>query len=130
MASIRVTCNHCAARVLLTPAQALLIPPSGADRFTCYLFFCPRDGHLTVAAADPDQVLLLLAAGVPADTPTPRPSPKPSPSPRVPDPVATAAPPLTRDDLLDFHRQLAGDDWLPQLTARTAGCPPPAEEQP
>ena len=128
MASIRVSCAHCTAVVLVAPAQVLLVPPGGADRFGDYLFFCPRCGRVTVAAAGPGQVLLLLAAGVPADlrdtpdTPDTADMIDERAPVRGPAPAATA-PPLTVDDLRALHRLLAGDDWFTRLTAPVARRP-------
>ena len=61
MARIRVHCPQCASSALLAPEQVLLVPhPGGAT----YLFSCPICERVSDAAAGPEHVLLLVAAGV------------------------------------------------------------------
>jgi hypothetical protein len=127
MATIRVTCHHCTTSVLLGPAQVLLIPPSGADGFGDYLFFCPRCGRATIAAAGAGQVLLLLAAGVAADGPDPT-AANGDPAPESGD--LPAAAPLTLDDVSTFHLLLADDNWFTRLTAVSTRRPVPRPHLP
>ena len=62
MATIRVHCHHCSATALVRPAQVLLVTARGG---ATHLFRCPACGRITDGPADPAQVLLLVAAGVP-----------------------------------------------------------------
>jgi len=62
MARIRIHCPQCASTALLQPEQVLLVAhPGGAT----YLFRCPICERVSDAAAGPEHVLLLAAAGVP-----------------------------------------------------------------
>ena len=61
MARIGIHCPHCVSTALLAPEQVLLMPhPGGAT----YLFTCPICERVRDAAAGPEHVLLLAAAGV------------------------------------------------------------------
>ena len=61
MARIRVHCPHCTNAALLQPEQLLVVAHPGGATF---LFTCPICERVTDAAAGPEHVLLLVAAGV------------------------------------------------------------------
>ena len=107
MTNIRVTCQSCGAVALLRPAHILLLADDDEASGT-YLFLCPMCGCVTARSAGSDERLVLLRAGV-ADA-------REESRPDRPGPARTAdSPPLTPDDLLDFHLLLAEDDWFSQL---------------
>ena len=62
MVRIRVHCRYCPATALVRPEQMLLVPWEGGGT---YLFCCPACGRIADGPADPGQVLMLMAAGVP-----------------------------------------------------------------
>jgi hypothetical protein len=107
MTNIRVTCQGCSAVALLRPAQILLLadPDEGSGS---YLFLCPMCGCVTVKSAGGEELQVLLTAGV-ADLREESRTNKPRTS------RTTDSPPLTPDDLLDFHLLLAEDGWFSQL---------------
>lgn len=81
----------------MTPSDILLIHGPRAT----YQFICPACGLLATKATDKKIVGLLLGAGVqwaPEDLGTPHPE-------HVQD---NKLPPLTLDDLIDFHNELEG----------------------
>ncbi|HSK94974.1 MAG TPA: hypothetical protein VK891_00015 [Euzebyales bacterium] len=101
MTTIRATCPTCG-EVGLTPDEMELhVDPSGA-RQAMYNFDCP--GCLTVVTKPADEriVRLLASGGVPVLEWAP-PPPRP------------AGPPLSFDDLLDFHALLQTDTWFDDL---------------
>lgn len=106
MTTIKATCPHCG-EITLTPADIdLRVDPSDPGDAT-YGFLCPDCAVPVRKPADDRIVRLLVSGGVEA---------------RAPEPASTAEarhgpPPLTHDDLLDFHRLLASDDWFDRLLA-------------
>jgi hypothetical protein len=107
--AITAHCRNCG-KVDLLPGQITLI--SESDQLA-YWFDCPDWHETVVRPADEVVGLLLLYAGV--DTERKRASARsahPAGSGRRPHPVD---PPLTHDDLLDFHELLQRDDWFAQL---------------
>jgi hypothetical protein len=79
----------------------LHIDPSG-HRQAAYNFGCPSCLNVITKPADERIVRLLASGGVPVhEWPPPR---------QVPD-----GPPLTYDDLLDFHTLLQTDGWFDHL---------------
>jgi hypothetical protein len=74
------------------------------DRGT-YAFACPRCGDPVARDATPRILSLLVSAGVRAEV-----WHQPAEVHERP-----GGPPLTPDDLLDFHLLLAGDDWFARL---------------
>jgi predicted RNA-binding Zn-ribbon protein involved in translation (DUF1610 family) len=109
MTNIRTNCPRCgevemeAAVVLLTVDEA-----SGEGS---YSFVCPECLEVVEKPADQKIVTLLLSAGVEVHRSTQEAEIVMS-SRRTPD-----APPLTADDLIDFHFLLSRDDWFTQLVA-------------
>jgi hypothetical protein len=121
MTTIRATCPTCGEVEMGATAVLLTVESGGAEG--CYSFVCPVCEDTVEKRADRKVVMLLLSAGVevqevaqlslPQETPAqtaagaaPQAAPvRPSAS-RVPD-----GPPLTTDDLIDFHFLLQRDDW-------------------
>lgn len=103
MTTIRATCPACG-EVGLTPEEMELhVDPSGL-RQASYNFDCPGCLNVVTKPADERIVRLLASGGVPVrEWTAPR---------RLPD-----GPPLTYDDLLDFHALLATDHWFDDLIA-------------
>lgn len=106
MTTIKATCPSCGEVDLGTEDIVLRI---GAVRATnTYGFTCPSCSDFIVKQADDRVVRLLLSGGV------------------LPVPVHVPAealelhfgPPLTADDLLDFHQQLLTEDWFEDLKGR------------
>jgi predicted RNA-binding Zn-ribbon protein involved in translation (DUF1610 family) len=103
MTTIKATCP-CCGEVDLTADDIML--KIGADTETnSYSFSCPDCGDHVQKPADRRIVRLLLSGGV---VPVPV---------HIPAEVLEAkdGPPLTYDDLLDFHYQLQRDNWLEEL---------------
>lgn len=101
MTTIRATCPTCG-EVGLTPEEMELhVDPSGHHQAS-YNFGCP--GCLTVITKPADEriVRLLASGGVPIR--------EVAAQQRMPD-----QPPLTFDDLLDFHALLQTDEWFDDL---------------
>ena len=99
MKKIETTCPGCRATVAIEPAEILLAVRTPAT----YTIVCPACGTLTAKHAGAAVVGLLRTIEVP--TVSFAPSHPESPSP---------GPPLSLDDLLELHEQLATDDWLSQ----------------
>jgi hypothetical protein len=76
-----------------------------------YTFQCPRCDTRILKDAEPRVVDLLLASGVSLTTW------------RLPAELGERhdGPPLTHDDLLDFHTLLSTDDWMDQLLGTQPG---------
>lgn len=101
MATIRASCIDCG-DVELTSADVQVRVCSADDHGT-YLFRCPSCAMTTVKPAEARTVDLLVASGVRCtvwDLPAELHEPKP------------LGHPLTHDDLIDFHDQLADERWL------------------
>ena len=103
MTTIKATCPGCGEVDL--KADDILLRIGASTTVNCYGFNCPDCGDYVEKPADDRVVRLLLSGGV------------------VPVPVHVPAevlepkegPPLTYDDLLDFHELLEGEDWLRQF---------------
>lgn len=115
MTTIKATCPTCG-EVSLTPADIELhVDPTGAETAS-YAFRCPHCTDIVCKPADERVVRLLVSGGV---------QPHRAGEPVAETPRRTlaqrhAGPPLTPDDLIDFHALLERDDWFQQLlsTAR------------
>ncbi|WP_205745774.1 hypothetical protein [Egibacter rhizosphaerae] len=107
MTTIKATCPHCG-EVSLTPADIDLRVDPGEPEDASYGFVCPDCAAAVRKPADQRIVRLLVSGGVEVRDPEPEPLEQ-----------RPAAPPLTRDDLLDFHRLLESDDWFQQLLTNT-----------
>jgi len=89
---IRTKCSRCG-QVDTTPDKMRLLRK---DRLE-YTFVCPTCGDFVVLPADANIVALLLGAGVQWGD-------DPPPLPKYPEVIEDPeAPPLTADDLIDFH---------------------------
>lgn len=124
MTRIRATCPSCG-EVDLQPADIRLeivgSDPADVCEGSYYAFSCPDCAGTVTKPAD-DRIARLLRSGGVVVTVR-------SMSPHVDAEVARAValldhpegipvtPPLTRDDLLDFHLFLQGDDWFEELLA-------------
>lgn len=92
---IRLGCPRCG-EVELSIRDIRLELPHALHGSSTYHFGCPACGTRVTKSATPRILLVLKAHGVVADTPD---------APPVP-----TAPPLTADDLLDFHLWLRDGD--------------------
>jgi hypothetical protein len=102
MTTIKATCPTCG-EVGLTPEDIeLRVDESGIDD-SFYAFDCPACFENVRKPADERVVQLLLSGGVERLV---KEAPAPAPEPRFP------WPPLTHDDLLDFHYLLEGSGWF------------------
>ena len=106
MTTIKATCPYCGEVDL--DAEDILLRIGAARGSNTYGFSCPTCGDFVEKRADDRVVRLLLSGGV------------------IPVPVHIPAealelhygPPLTSDDLLDFHEELGRDDWFEELKGR------------
>lgn len=102
MPTFTTTCPRCGSVSLAADQIELRVAPEDAQP-DCYTFTCPLCGQRIRKPADTSIIRLLRAGGV---TPTPievRDAAEMSPS---------GLPPLTHDDLLEFHQLLQRYDRL------------------
>lgn len=110
MTTIRATCPRCGEVEM--DAQAILLSIRESDGEGAYSFTCPSCYDTVEKPADRKVVMLLLSAGVDVTQ-------------IAEDAVAATLseeppldlPPLTADDLIDFHFLLEKDDWFTKLVA-------------
>lgn len=109
MATIRATCPTCGDVELTTGDVRVMVCSTTND--SSYTFTCPSCRVAVTKAADRRVVDVLVASGValsvwrlPAELDEPH-----------------AGPPISYDDLLEFHFQLQGDDWEQALFAAGSG---------
>lgn len=104
MTTIKATCPGCG-EVSLT-ADGILLRIGATKSVNSYGFTCPDCGDYVQKPADERIVRLLLSGGV---VPVPV---------HVPAEVLEAreGPPITYDDVLDFHDKMERDDWFEELT--------------
>lgn len=109
MTTIRTTCTRCGRVELIADMIDLRIDTNDPDA-AIYGFQCPHCDTTVVRRAGARVVRLLVASGVPARSYASR-------SPACSDPVIVMRdlPPLTSDDLLDFHTQLKDENWIGKL---------------
>jgi hypothetical protein len=106
MTTIKATCPACG-EIDLT-ADDILLRIGAMSSVNTYGFTCPDCAEFVEKPADERVVRLLLSGGV------------------VPVPVHVPAealevhygPPITLNDLLEFHEMLEGSDWFEQLVGR------------
>jgi hypothetical protein len=103
MTTIRATCPTCG-EVGLTPGDIELRVDHSEATASFYAFTCPTCVVRVSKPADERVVRLLVSGGVDA-----------LPLVRVRPSIRTAGPPISHDDLLDFHALLETDDWFEHL---------------
>lgn len=113
MSTIEAICPSCGSSVRLEPDAFLLFTADGATTTGTYLFFCDGCEHVAAKPARPSDIVLFAAAGVPDYAHREEGSPT-ADSPRH-------RRPFTPDDIVDFHRLLAGEGWFARLLAGTYG---------
>jgi hypothetical protein len=103
MTTIKATCPGCG-EVDLT-AEDILLRIGASRTVNTYGFTCPVCGDFVQKSADDRIVRLLLSGGV-----VPVPVHVPAEALEVHD-----GPPISHDDILNFHEMLEKDDWIKQL---------------
>jgi hypothetical protein len=104
MTSIKATCPGCGEVDLV--ADDILLRIGATQAVNTYGFSCPDCGDFVEKKADDRVIRLLLSGGV-----VPMPVHLPAEALEV-----HSGPPLTLDDLLDFHLQLQDDAFLASLS--------------
>ena len=113
MTTIKATCPGCGEVGLMPGEIELRVDRSGGDG-SFYAFTCPSCLEVVRKPADDRVIRLLISGGVHVlslEAPT-RPRPR-SLAERF------DWPPITHDDLLDFHGLRERDDWFDELVALT-----------
>ncbi len=107
MTSIRATCPRCGEVEMSADSIALSVRDDTGEG--TYRFVCPSCSSTVEKRADRKVVMLLLSAGVQVA----------GEEERMEDVLSARpdGPPLTSDDLIDFHFMLADDDWFGKLLA-------------
>jgi hypothetical protein len=105
MTTIRATCPQCGEVEM--DARSILLSVEQESGEGTYTFDCPSCELPVEKPADRKIVLLLMSAGVEVMEAQEVASPE----------VRPAGPPLTSDDLIDFHFLLQQNDWFDQLVA-------------
>lgn len=100
MTTIKATCPECG-EVSLRPDHLELRVFAEPDEQDYYAFDCPGCGDRVRKSADARIVRLLRTGGVEPVEPATHPERPPA-----------GLPPITRDELLDFHELLQRDDWI------------------
>lgn len=109
MALFTVHCPECSSELTLSSRRLLVRINAGTATAGEVLFTCLTCRRTAAAPVDVAVVAALLAGGV---------SYLALSEPRVTHPEsAPQGPPLTHDDLLDLHTELARDAWFDQLSA-------------
>ena len=106
MTTIRATCPKCGEVEM--DAQAILLSIRETDGEGVYSFTCPVCFDTIEKPADRKVVMLLLSAGVDVTQIA---------EVVVDEQPPDDLPPLTADDLIDFHFLLQGEDWFTKLAA-------------
>jgi predicted RNA-binding Zn-ribbon protein involved in translation (DUF1610 family) len=104
MTTIRATCPQCGEVEM--DARSILLQVEQESGEGTYSFDCPSCEVPVEKPADRKIVLLLMSAGVEVMEPQ-----------EASSEVRPSGPPLTSDDLIDFHFLLQRDDWFDQLVA-------------
>jgi hypothetical protein len=102
--AIRTTCPHCGP--LSLAGDGINVRVCANDRRASYWFCCPECGTRVAFALSRRKLELLIEFGFAFDVWT-----MPAEVDERPD-----GPPLTLDDVLDFHLLLTRSDWLEQLS--------------
>lgn len=100
MCTFTTTCPRCGTVSLVPEQIELRVVPDGCGE-DFYAFTCPSCGQRVRKEADPSVVGLLRTGGV-----------QPIESLSPPETPPSGLPPVTRDDLLEFHQLLQRDDRL------------------
>ena len=103
MATIRATCPACGDVKLRS--RDLMVRVCAETDLGTYQFACPRCGEPVAREATPRILSLLVSAGVPTEV-WHQPAELLEPH---------AGPPITIDDVLDFHLLLERDGWFDRL---------------
>lgn len=107
MTTIKATCPTCG-EVSLTPPDIDLRVDRSGEASSFYAFTCPTCLCVVRKPADDRVVRLLVSGGVnvsPVEEPAPRREPR------------FLGPPISHDDLLDFHALLQTENWFDSLVA-------------
>ncbi|HEX2027772.1 MAG TPA: hypothetical protein VHF25_07205 [Nitriliruptorales bacterium] len=116
--TIRTACSTCHGEVELSPSEIkLVLEPTetrSRARHGRYAFVCPQCVTIAVEWADASFVELLTQRGVEVIGHDAGPSGTRRRTGRHPEHIP-AGPPLTVDDLLDFHLLLQRPDWFQRL---------------
>ncbi|HVL98919.1 MAG TPA: hypothetical protein VM324_06490 [Egibacteraceae bacterium] len=117
MPTIRTSCPSCRQQVDVAASRCAMLGGPHGDP-VAYAFVCPQCGEPIFRRVDPQAATMLLAAGVSRSGGEGNPlRPTHPENPR-------SAPPLTGDDLIDFHLLLDRADWFSHLTSPTASGEP------
>ncbi|HEY8340725.1 MAG TPA: hypothetical protein VIK95_12725 [Egibacteraceae bacterium] len=108
MTTIKATCPTCG-EVTLTPEDIELRVDRSENAESSYAFTCPECLCSVRKPANERVVRLLISGGVEVFE---------LEAPRVPLSERFDGPPITHDDLLDFHALLGTDDWFEDLAAQ------------
>lgn len=121
MTTIKATCPGCGEVGLMPGEIELRVDRSGGGA-SFYAFTCPSCLDVIRKPADDRAIRLLISGGVHIlsleATPAPDATPEATPAPAE----RFDRPPVTHDDLLDFHGLLERDDWFDDLVALTGTC--------
>jgi hypothetical protein len=113
MSTIQATCPSCRSSVRLEPDALLVLTVGGAATTGTYLFFCDVCEQVAAKPARASEIILLAAVGVRDNALRPTGPPTAH--------GGGHARPFTPDDVIDFHRLLAGEGWLARLLAGAYG---------
>ncbi len=111
MTSIRTTCPRCGDVELDVEVVRLVVARESGEG--TYTFDCPGCKERVEKRADRNAATILLSAGVRVHLAGPSVEPPISGVPAS----RPAPPPITADDLIDFHFLLQEPDWFARLVA-------------
>lgn len=107
MSRYTLTCPECQAEVSLSARRLLVRVDDGSATAGEVVFTCLACHRTVALELDPAAVALLVMGGVTHLSLSAPAAEHPEPAPQ--------GPPLTHDDLLDLHAELAGDGWLDRV---------------
>jgi hypothetical protein len=116
MTTIKATCPRCGEIGLMPGEIELRVDRSGGGA-SFYAFTCPSCLDMVRKPADDRVIRLLISGGVRILSLETAPRLQPRSLAKRFD-----GPPITHDDLLDFHGLLERDDWFANLVALTGTC--------
>jgi hypothetical protein len=117
MTTIKATCPQCGEVGLMPGEIELRVDRSGRDG-SFYAFGCPSCLETVRKPADDRVIRLLISGGVHVQSLETVPDDEPD-LPRRALADRFTGPPISHDDLLDFHALLGRDDWFDDLLALT-----------